>query len=300
MKKTFKALILCMILSWGSLWADSKIGKPKNISGAIVPGGYELTVKNAKEILQGKNLGKVYFEIDVKNNGKWSSEDHKEILKDLTDPKENSIIQITQQEVDQLLPHGDNYTFRVRYLTDIGRSPYSYEISLGHRYIFHKYSSWAKNDLVKAQKNKLISSDVQQNMKSKISREELAEIVVKVYQQLHDNTSQGNKNHFVDSTNQYVNIAYDLGLMNGVGNRQFEPKKTVTRQDYALVLTNLFQLKEQKKFHFSDEKNVAEYAREAVEKTLTKKLLHVNEKNQFNPLREMSREEVLSSIVRNI
>ena len=95
-------------------------------------------------------------------------------------------------------------------------------------------------------------------------------------------------------------MAYDLGIMNGKGDGTFSPKTHMTREDYAVVIANIFELKNNKNVSMKDSKKVSNYAKESVNKALNAKYLNLDEKNNFNPKKEMTREEVISSIIRHI
>ena len=95
-------------------------------------------------------------------------------------------------------------------------------------------------------------------------------------------------------------MAYDLGIMSGKGEETFAPKAHMTREDYAVVIVNIFELNNSKNVSMKDRKKIANYARESVNKALNAKYLTLDEKKNFNPKKEMNREEVISSIVRHI
>ena len=153
---------------------------------------------------------------------------------------------------------------------------------------------------MKAEELKLFSKEVATDTRAKITREEFAEIVVKAYKIKYKRSSQGSVMHFKDTDNQYVNMAYDLGIMSGKGEGTFAPKDHMTREDYAVVIANIFELNNSKNVSMKDRKKIAKYARESVNKALNAKYLTLDEKKNFNPKKEMNREEVISSIVRHI
>lgn len=71
---------------------------------------------------------------------------------------------------------------------------------------------------------------------------------------------------------KYVNTAIKLGIVNGIGNGIFGVGKNISRQDFvtmiyrALKVKNI-ELKENKSIvHFTDDNQIADYAKEAVEK----------------------------------
>ena len=79
-----------------------------------------------------------------------------------------------------------------------------------------------------------------------------------------------------------------------------DTRAKITREDYAVVIANIFELNNSKNVSMKDRKKIAKYARESVNKALNAKYLTLDEKKNFNPKKEMNREEVISSIVRHI
>lgn len=298
MKKIVSLFLLLLCFpSFG--FAKSALTVPGKISAAMVEQGYEISFTADKAMASKIQTGNVIAEIDIKTSDKWSSQQGKTIQKKISSAKGGWTIVLTNEELDTILPSADSYSFRVRFLAGKEKSDFSSIVTLGRKNVFSNYSSWAKNDLLKAQDKKWITSSMKDNMKGKITREELAEVMVKVYEQQNHKSAQGNKNHFTDTKNSYVNMAVDLHLMNGVSKNTFHPKGSVSRQDYAVVLSQLMSLETKSKVTIKDKQNIGAYALSAVEKAVSNGLLHVDEKGKFQPKKEMSREEVLSSLVRS-
>ena len=237
------------------------------------------------------------MEIEVKSEGNES----KGVFKKNIISKDNKkFISISQEELDSLVGPSSGYAFRLRFANKDKSSGFSNELHLGKAPVFRNYSNWAYKDLLKAEELKLFSKEVATDTRAKITREEFAEIAVKAYKIKYKRSSQGSVMHFKDTDNQYVNMACDLGIMSGKGDETFAPKAHMTREDYAVVIANIFGLNNSKNVSMKDRKKIANYARESVNKALNAKYLTLDEKKNFNPKKEMNREEVISSIVRHI
>ncbi len=67
---------------------------------------------------------------------------------------------------------------------------------------------------------------------------------------------------------KYVNIAYEKGIVNGIGDGKFGTGLSITRQDIAVMLCNALKYKMQQldttPANFSDNGDIADYARESV------------------------------------
>ena len=287
--KRILILMIILIAAPFSVFASKEVAMPLNVSAIKESDIYNFEIKNAKD----KDL----IEIEVKSEGNES----KGVFKKNIISKDNKkFISISQEELDSLVGPSSGYAFRLRFANNEKSLGFSNELHLGKAPVFRNYSNWAYQDLLKAEGLKLFSKEVATDTRARITREEFAEIAVKSYKIKYERSSQGTVKHFKDTDNQYVNMAYDLGIMTGKGDETFSPKAHMTREDYAVVIANVFELNNKKNVSVKDRKKIASYARESVNKALNAKYLTLDEKKNFNPKKEMSREEVISSIVRHI
>ncbi|MET3617515.1 hypothetical protein ABID14_001146 [Peptoniphilus olsenii] len=293
MKKIIFSLMLTLVLPL-NVFAGAKLASPNKIVATKDNKNYIFEMGKAKE----KNLN---IEIDVLNNGKWTSESKKSIIKQVNSNSTKNSVILSQNELDNIIAANNGYAFRLRYISKNGDvSDFTNEIHLGESALFKNCSSWALKDINKAKDLNIVVNSMATNMKSNITREELAEVAVKTYKYLNKRTSQGTINYFEDTNNKYVNIAVDLGLMNGNGTGTFNPKGSVTRQDFAVVISKVFGSDKVKDIKIKDKKSISNYALDAVKNSVNKKFMNLDKNSNFNPKKEMKREEVLSSIVRNI
>lgn len=132
------------------------------------------------------------------------------------------------------------YSFDNAYYPQGGKSgnihsPFSNVISKG----MPKYegaSSWAKNELDRANKLGLITPRIKSNMSGNVTREEFAEIAVKLYEAYKGNIPVVGNAYFSDTTNPEILKAANLGLVKGVGNDKYNPDALVTREQMATIL----------------------------------------------------------------
>ena len=288
MKKILILMIILLAMPFG-VFSAKEDSVPLSVSAVKENENYNFEIKNAK--------ANELVEIEVKSQG---NDVKSKVTKNVLSKNNKKYISITQNELDSLVGPSTGYTFRLRFAKKDGNSKFTNELNLGKAPIFRNYSNWAYKDLLKAEELKLFSKEVASNTRGKITREEFAEIAVKAYEIKYKRSSQGSVKHFKDTDNKYVNMACDLGIMNGKGKDKFDPKDNITREDYAVVIANLFKLENSKKIKIKDAKKISDYAIDAVNKALSDSYLNLDSKKNFNPKNQMKREEVISSIVRHI
>jgi hypothetical protein len=119
----------------------------------------------------------------------------------------------------------------------IVKSPFSNVIEIGSPSFYQGASSWAVNDLNKAQDYGLITDRIKGNMSAPISREEFAELATKLYE-IYTGTkaNPAPATTFTDTTNPEILKAFQLGIVAGVGNNQYAPQVLITREQMAAML----------------------------------------------------------------
>lgn len=99
-------------------------------------------------------------------------------------------------------------------------------------------SKWAKPDLNHAFNVGLVPPSMKgTDMKEPITREEFAEASVLLYEGISEKKARESKNNpFTDVTNPAILKAYELGIIEGVNERQFAPKEPCTREQVSTML----------------------------------------------------------------
>lgn len=97
-------------------------------------------------------------------------------------------------------------------------------------------SSWAVPELDKAEAYGLIIDRVKNNVSANITREEFAEIAVRLYEKCMGKKASLGTAAFNDTTNVEILKAANMGLVNGVGGGRFAPGQLVTREQMAAIL----------------------------------------------------------------
>jgi len=201
-----------------------------------------------------------------------------------------------------------NYSYKIRfYYTyyygeeagewDYIYSPWSNELTSKSESYYKGASTWAVEELNKAQEYGFITDKIKNNMAGKITREEFAEIVVKLYEKYTGNTAEAGNMSFADTTNPEILKAANLGLVQGVGNNKYAPNDLVTREQMATILhralkvinpTADFSIADVIKF--ADDNKVESWAQEGVYYCFKTKIVTGTGNNMFDPDGNATRE----------
>jgi len=161
-------------------------------------------------------------------------------------------------------------------------------------------SAWAKTELNKAAGYGLITDRIKGDMSGKITREEFAEIAVKLYEKYTGKTADAGSVSFTDTTNPEILKAANLGLVQGIGNNQYAPNQLVTREQMATILLRALKvIKPQENFSpgvgakFADDDKVEPWARDGVYYCAGAGIVTGIGENMYNPDGEATREQAV-------
>ncbi len=172
-------------------------------------------------------------------------------------------------------------------------------------------SDWAVNEYIEANSTGLLSYNiVSGNLKSNITREEFCELAMNLYEKLtNEETKIPAKSPFVDCNNPVVSQAYYNGIVKGVSENKFEPNRTVTRQEMAVMLVNtlnagevdvVFNTEESEDVikRFADYMSVDEWAKSSLATMINHSLISGNEHNAIMPNSNTTREQAIACVNR--
>lgn len=139
------------------------------------------------------------------------------------------------------------YSFRAYFYSSWGyannfidkeiRSGYSNTVTLGNSAKYFGASDWAKGGLDRAQGYGFITDRIKDNMSGPITREEFAEVAVKLYEIYTGKKAEvAPTSTFTDTTNTEILKAYKLGIVSGIGNNKFAPQMPINREQMASML----------------------------------------------------------------
>ncbi|HYE83235.1 MAG TPA: S-layer homology domain-containing protein [Clostridia bacterium] len=140
--------------------------------------------------------------------------------------------------------------------------------------VFKGASGWAAAELEKAAGYGFITDRIKDNMSAPITREEFAEVAVRLYEKYTGKQADiEDMSVFSDTTNPEIFKAYNLKIVNGTNAAQklFSPKASTSRQQVAaMLLRTLSAMKPGADLDttgassFTDEKDIAPWAIEAM------------------------------------
>lgn len=174
------------------------------------------------------------------------------------------------------------YNFRASFFSNWGyeddwidnyvRSEYSNLVTVGNTAYYKGASNWAEPELDKAAEYGLITDSIKDKMSEPITREEFAELAVRLYEKMTGKKAEpASPNPFTDTKNPEVLKANRLGIIDGIGNNKFDPKALTNREQVSTMLGRAirvmvpdadFSIKDAPTF--SDEKQISSWALEHV------------------------------------
>lgn len=169
-----------------------------------------------------------------------------------------------------------------------------------------KPSNWAIAEIDKAKEYNLVTDKVLSNYKQAITREELCELTVKLYEALSGKEVMvPETNKFTDTENVEILKANALGIVNGVSETEFSPDANVTREQMASMIYRTLQIvdstiveESSKELEFVDKANIASYALESVKFMSDKGILGGVGDNKVDPKGNTTREQGIALMIR--
>ncbi len=208
------------------------------------------------------------------------------------------------------------YTFRACFYSSWGYmnsfidkevvSGFSNLVTLGNPDQYRGASNWAKDGLDKALGYGFITDKIKDNMSGSITREEFAEVTVKLYEHYTGMKAEAAPSStFTDTTNPEIFKAYQLGIVNGIGNNKFAPQQLINREQMAAMLNRAVQaIKPDVDMSitgaptFADDKEIASYFVTNVKFMAKNGFINGVGNNQFAPKATTTREMAVIVAVR--
>jgi hypothetical protein len=171
-------------------------------------------------------------------------------------------------------------------------------------------SSWAKEEVFAARVHGIIPERLQTNYQKPITREEFCELVIQsLFAGITKITPQDILDRiesptFTDCSAPHVKVAYIIGIVNGTTDTTFEPNKTITRQEAAIMLANKEQMSGQSMFYgfakekYKDYKDISDWAIDAVDICYQAEIMK-GTGEKFEPKSSYTREQAILTIYRS-
>lgn len=161
-------------------------------------------------------------------------------------------------------------------------------------------SDWAIPELNRAVKYGLVTDRIRDDMSKTVTREEFAEVAVKLYEKYTGKTAEAGNVSFADTKNYEIYKAANLGLVAGVGDNMFAPDEPITREQMAVILFRALKVLDpladysaEGAAEFADSDLISQWAREAVAYCAKTKIMGGIGDNLFDPQSNASREQAV-------
>ncbi|MBO5453161.1 MAG: S-layer homology domain-containing protein [Clostridia bacterium] len=169
------------------------------------------------------------------------------------------------------------------------------------------YGDWAKESIEQANLSGLLRAElISGDFTKPVSRIEIAEFIVKAYENITNEPCYAVENPFEDTQNRYASAISKLGIMSGRGEGIFSPYDYVTRQEMSKIILTFKALAENVDIdfdnysvpEFTDMKEVSTWAVPYVSGAYENGIIKGYEDSSFKPLGTVSYQEAISLILR--
>jgi len=162
-------------------------------------------------------------------------------------------------------------------------------------------SDWAHSGITQAYNHGIIPANLQTSFTANATRAEFAAFAVALYETV-TGREITERATFNDTNDMNVQKMGGLGVVGGVGNGNFNPNGTITRQEAAVMLSRLIERIDQPlpivAPTFADNAQIAGWATQAVGQIQAAGIMGGVGNNQFNPTGNFTREQSIITMLR--
>jgi len=171
-------------------------------------------------------------------------------------------------------------------------------------------SDWSKADYENLSKSGILTDDVvSQRLKESISRREVCEILVNLYEQITGEEIVCGHNPFIDTDDEAVVKAYTKNIVSGKNEYNFDPYGLIKREEFAKMVLNLLELTDDELEldddeiemvleDFEDGDDVSDWAEKAVAINIKKGIISGTTLETISPEGEATREQAICMVNR--
>lgn len=292
MRKTIIIILAAMLISLVSpMLMAEEASKTINIKAAkFEDNKIEIEVDSTEPYLS--------LELDYKKDtDKWLSEDFDNLITLNYNEKTCKY----EHKFKDDIKFSQSFEIRLRPIVNAVKGDFSNVIVFKHTLNAKNYDAWAVDYIHKADSLGLVTESMREDMKAATSRLEFVEALIKAVE--YKNTIKDYDNEVVSDTSSIaVKKAYKLKLLTYNESKTFGPDRKITREEVAVILDKLasvikFEDKFENKLTYND---ASEWALASIDSVVKKGLLLGDNKQRFNPKKNMTRQEVLVTVLRLI
>ena len=173
-------------------------------------------------------------------------------------------------------------------------------------------SEWAEVEVKEAIDKEMVPEVLQADYKASMKRYEYVLLALEILEQEYVQTRIVRYIPFEDTYNhEYkdeIRLAYNAGIINGDGNGKFRPDDTITREEIAILLTNLIRVMQEEfkpvtgRFFYADDGLVHDWAKTSVDYCYAQGIIKgvgtIDSMPQISPDTNATREQAMIMMLR--
>ena len=164
-------------------------------------------------------------------------------------------------------------------------------------------SKWAESEINIGIDKELVPKWNQIGYVSKINRLEVCQLINNFLTHKGIEIAKAEDYSFEDTYDIAVKNSYLLGLIDGKSETEFAPYDYITREEFAKILSRTYSYLnndsiESRDLNYIDRDRISEYAVDDVKKVTQLGLMHGNENGEFEPQNNITKEEVIVTLLR--
>lgn len=238
------------------------------------------------------------LELDYRiDEGKWLSEDFDNLIT-MTYNEKTSMYEHTFKEE---MKFSKSFEVRVRAILNADKTKFSNIINFKSTLNAKNYDAWAMDAIHRADSLGIVYESMRNDMKANATRLEFVESLIKALEYKKSIKDYVNE-EVLDTTSIAVRKAYKINLLVYNDKHLFYPDRFITREEVAAILDRLSELI---KFEDKNENNVSyddasDWAKKSIDSVIKKGLMIGDKSLKFNPKNNITRQEVLVTVLRVI
>lgn len=165
-------------------------------------------------------------------------------------------------------------------------------------------SEWAKEDVNKAIECELVPKLNQINYTGKVNRLEVCQLIDSLLGKQSIAEPESTENPFSDTSDKSVTSLYSHGIIHGKTDNMFLPYDYITREEVAKILSNTYDLLNEKSqssdsmHEYADQEEIADWALNYVNDMYALDIMIGNSDNEFKPKDNITKEELIIAMLR--
>lgn len=169
-------------------------------------------------------------------------------------------------------------------------------------------SDWAKKEVEAALAEGFVTSQLTEDYKANITREEFCELVILLYEKISENNyveEYSQEVIFTDTNNISVMKAYRLGIIKGVSEEEFAPHREINRQEACAVIVRAIKqalpeadISIHPDYKYDDKYQIDLWAKPFIDYAYYYGIINGVQPYVIEPMRNISREEAIIIVYR--